>query len=113
MDVYLVSTRGDYLNNQIVVCEKIEDIIQLAFNGDRENFLKYALITHLNNTDNNIDKSPMIFNIGKDAVIDSEEFLIKRLKYNGIKEISDYTKTNIKDIYFDLNFKVNIDKQYL
>ncbi|MGL4742078.1 MAG: hypothetical protein ACRC41_14965 [Sarcina sp.] len=112
MNIYLVCTRGDYLNNQIVICKKLEDIIKLAFNGDKENFLKYALITHLNNVDNN-DKSPMIFNIDKDSVINSEEILLQRLKANGVKKISDYVKENIEKIYFDLNFRINLDKQYL
>lgn len=109
MNIYLVCTRGDYLDNQIVVCDKVEDIIKLAFNSDRENFLEYALITHLNN----IQESKIIFDIGKDGVINNEEILLERLKANGIKEVSDYVKSNIREIYFNLNFRINIDQQYL
>lgn len=44
MNIYLVCTRGDYLNNQVVVCDKVEDIIELAFKSDGENFLEYILV---------------------------------------------------------------------
>lgn len=76
MNIYLVCIRGDYLDNQVVVCDKVEDIIELAFDSNRE-------------------------------------ILLERLKANGIKEVSDYVKSNIKEIYFNLNFRINVDQQYL
>lgn len=109
MNIYLVCTRGDYLNNQVIICEKIEDIIDLAFHKDREYFLNYALITHLNN----IHQPQIIFDISKDGALNSKEILINRLRANGIEEVSDYVKANIEKIYFNLNFRINVDKQYL
>lgn len=109
MNIYLVSTRGDYLDNEIVVCNKVEEIIHLSFNGDKDNFLDCALITNLSN----IEDSTVIFDISRDGTRNDKEILISRLKANGLNKISDYIKANIENIYFSLNFGINPYEQYL